>query len=70
MLCSLHSRFDDVEDQEFLVLATLMDPRYKDRFFSSTSSHNFGKALLVGEYLHTNEEIEITEPATKKLHQT
>jgi len=35
MLCSLHSRFDDVEDQEFVVLAMLLDPRYKDRFFSS-----------------------------------
>ena len=35
LLCSLRSKFDDAEDQEFLVLAMLLDPRYKDRFFSS-----------------------------------
>jgi len=59
-LC-LCSRFDDVEDQDFLVLATLLDPQYKDRFFSSRSSHQFCKSLLVGEYLHT------IEPAAKRV---
>ena len=29
MLDSLNSRFDDTEEREFLVLATMLDPRYK-----------------------------------------
>jgi len=67
MLDSLYSRFDDIEDKDFLVLATLLDPRYKEKFFSSESSHQFGKTLLVGEYLHTKEEIEVSEPAAKRV---
>jgi len=67
MLSSLCSRFDDVEDQDFLLLATLLDQQYKDRFFSSRLSRRFGKSLLVGEYLHTEEEIEISEPAAKRV---
>ena len=31
MLHSLHSRFDKIEDKDFLVLATILDPRYKDK---------------------------------------
>ena len=59
-------RFDDIEYKDFLVLGTLLDPRYKDKFFSSGSSHLFGKTLLVGEYLHTKEVIEVSEPAAKR----
>ena len=33
MLDSLHSRFVDIEDKDFLLLATLLDPRYIDKFF-------------------------------------
>ena len=67
MLDSLHSRFDEIEDKDFLVLATILDPRYKDNFFSSGSSHQFSKTLLVGEYLRTKEEVEISEPAAKRV---
>ena len=67
MLDSLHSRFDDIEDKEFLVLATLLDPRYKDKFFTSGSTRQFGKRLLLTEYLHIKEEIEISEPAAKRV---
>ena len=35
MLDSLRSRFNDIEEKDFLVIATLLDPRYKDKFFSS-----------------------------------
>ena len=67
MLDSLHSRFDDIEDKDFLVLATLLDPRYKDKFFTSGSTRQFGKRLLLNEYLHIKEEIEISEPAAKRV---
>ena len=47
------------------MLATILDPRYKDKFFSSGSSHS--KTLLVGEYLRTKEEVEVSEPAAKRV---
>ena len=65
MLDSLRSRFNDIEEKDFLVIATLLDPRYKDKFFSSGLSRQYGKTLLVDEYLHTKEEIEVSEPAAK-----
>ena len=48
------------------MLATLLDPRYKDKFFSSGPTRQFGKRLLLIEYLHVKEEIEISEPAAKR----
>ena len=35
MLESLNIRFGSIEDVEFLSLATLIDPRYKNKFFTS-----------------------------------
>ena len=67
MLNSLRSRFNDIKDKNFLVLATLLDPRYKDTFFSSGSTRQFGKRLLLIEYLHVKEEIEVSEPAAKRI---
>ena len=46
MLDSLHSRFDDIEEREFLVLATMLDPRHKNKFFSTASSRQYAKDLL------------------------
>ena len=34
MLDSLNRRYGDAESNETLVLATLLDPRFKDKFFS------------------------------------
>ena len=67
MLDSLRSRFNDIEEKDFLVIATLLDPRYKDKFFSSGLSRQYGKTLLVDEYLHTKEEIEVSEPAAIRV---
>ena len=36
MLSSLNERYSEVESNEHLVLATLLDPCFKDRFFSSS----------------------------------
>ena len=35
MLTSLQRRFDDIEDSKLLLIATCLDPRFKDKFFSS-----------------------------------
>ena len=44
MLDSLHSRFDEIEDKDFLVLATILDPRYKDNFLAV--DHHINSARL------------------------
>ena len=36
-----------------------------DKLFTNGSSRQFSKTLLVGEYLHTKEEVEVSEPAAK-----
>ena len=35
ILTSLERRFDDIEESELLLIATCLDPRFKDKFFSS-----------------------------------
>ena len=35
MLASLNRRFSDIESNETLVLATILDPCFKDKFFTS-----------------------------------
>jgi len=52
MLESLTHRFADIEDIEFLALATLLDLRYKDKFFTSSSSRQYAKEMLLTEYMH------------------
>ena len=46
MLTSLNRRYIDVESNSPLVLATLLDPRFKDKFFSGPQKRAFAKELL------------------------
>ena len=46
MLHSLKRRFCDVETNEALILGTILDPRFKDKFFTSVSARQRGKELL------------------------
>ena len=62
----LESRFDDIEEKEFLVLATMLDPRYKDKFFSTPSSHQFTRDSLMTEHSYVLEECELEEPQAKR----
>ena len=64
---SLHSRFNYIEYKDFPVLATLLDPRYKDKIFSNGSTCQFDKRILLIECLHIEEEIEISESAVKRV---
>ena len=52
MLDSLTVRFAGIEDVEFLALATMLDPRYKDRFFTDTTPWQCAKELLLSEYTY------------------
>ncbi|XP_065891705.1 zinc finger BED domain-containing protein 4-like [Dysidea avara] len=66
MLESLQKRFYDIEETDFLVLSTMLDPRYKDKFFSSTNSHESAKDLLEDVYKFQTCESDVQEPAPKR----
>ena len=58
MLDSLNRRYGDVESNETLVLVTLLDPRFKDKFFSGVDEKINAKELLdnkVAEITSTDE---------------
>ena len=46
MLSSLNRRYSDIESNESLVLATILDPCFKDKFFSGIMEHADAKILL------------------------
>ena len=64
MLESLNIRFGNIEDAEFLLLATL---RYKDKFFTSITSCQCAKEMLLSEYTYFVQESELEEPPTKRI---
>ncbi|KAI2655629.1 Zinc finger BED domain-containing protein 4 [Labeo rohita] len=49
LLEAVNRRFDSVEDEPLYALATLLDPRYKDRYFTSAQSAMSAKDALTGE---------------------
>ena len=49
MLQSIERRFADVEEKEVLVLATIIDPRFKDIFFSGAVNRQNAKKMLPDE---------------------
>ena len=46
MLTSLERRFDDIEESELLLIATCLDPRFKDKFFSSDAKRVARKCVI------------------------
>ena len=65
MLESLQRRFSNIEETDFLVLSTMLDPRFKDKFFSS-SAHEHAKVLLKEVYEVLTED-EPGEPEPKRI---
>ena len=49
MIRSLKTRFAGIEDNILLSVATIVDPRFKDRFFSSTITKSIAKDALQEE---------------------
>ena len=45
MLQSIERRFADVEQEKMLVLATMMDPGFKDKFFSDAVNRQNAKTI-------------------------
>ncbi|KAG1930242.1 zinc finger BED domain-containing protein [Pimephales promelas] len=71
LLQAVNNRFDAVEDEPLYALATLLDPRYKDRYFTSAQSAKHAKDALIWELeedLRVNSTVgvsEATEPQEK-----
>ena len=82
MLRSLEQRFCDIEENQHLLLASLLDPRFKDRFFNGPEQRQKAKEMLLEELekvsANDNAVIEVqdsgeeadtlTEPASKRVN--
>ena len=67
MLTSLKRRYADVEDNDVLVLATLLDPRCKDKFFSGSAEKLSARELLEEKVTEiTSHEESAKEPSPKR----
>ena len=49
MLRSLKQRFSDIRDKQHLVLASLLDPRFKNRFFDGAEQQAKAKEIMLEE---------------------
>ena len=67
MLSSLKRRYADVEEREELIIATTMDPRYKDKFFSKPTTKVFVKKLVVDRCTEISESND-DGPLNKRQH--
>ena len=64
MLKSLKDRYKHMESNEYYAIATLLDPRFKQRVFSSSSSAALAKQMLIAE--HEQLEMEVTSDFSPK----
>ena len=67
VLSSLKRRYADVEEHEELIIATTMDPRYKDKFFSKPTTKVFVTKLVVVRYTEISESTD-DGPLNKRQH--
>ena len=56
MLTSLNRRYADIENNTTLTIATLLDPRYKDKFFSKSSTRRITVETLNSKLSQMNNE--------------
>ncbi len=66
MLTSLNRRYKDVESDVPLALATLLDPRFKDKFFSGANKRANAKQLLDQRVAELSHREEPREPSPKR----
>ena len=52
VLDSLNARFEDVENSPLLLVATLLDPRYKDKMFSSNDIRERARTEVLKLFRH------------------
>ncbi|XP_053571558.1 uncharacterized protein LOC128661312 [Bombina bombina] len=69
LLAALQKRFSDAEQNPLYCIATLLDPRYKDRFFTNAHISRQAKEMFILGQQNISEEIEEhEEPAAKRPH--
>ncbi|XP_073722443.1 zinc finger BED domain-containing protein 4-like [Misgurnus anguillicaudatus] len=69
LAAAVKRRFSDVEEQPIYSIATLLDPRYKNRFFSNTDTAANAKEMLMRELLSSSgeeEDHDLHEPPARK----
>ncbi|XP_026087257.1 zinc finger BED domain-containing protein 4-like [Carassius auratus] len=69
LAAAVRRRFSDVEEQPLYSIATLLDPRYKNLFFSNTNTAANAKEMLMRELLRSSREEEnhdLHEPPARK----
>ena len=66
MLTSLNRRYSDVESNPNLVLATLLDPRFKDKFFSGAVERLNARELLEEKVTEITGKQDTREPSPKR----
>ena len=54
MLTSLERRLDDIEEPKLLLIATCLDPKFKDKFFS-IEAKRLARKCVIDNILDTNE---------------
>lgn len=67
MLRSLKERYRDMESNEHYAIATLLDPRFKQKVFSSSASAALAKQMLIAAHEALEEEEEDCIPKRPRL---
>ena len=71
LLSSLNRRFCDVENNEALILATILDPSFKDKFFTGIVERSNARELLENKVEKIiSESTTTTEPPAEKRAKT
>ena len=65
MLVSLQTRYNDVECNKFFALATMLDPHFEQRVFSSAASAAMAKQMLISENESNTSEQDLDPPTSK-----
>ncbi|KAI2648014.1 Zinc finger BED domain-containing protein 4 [Labeo rohita] len=67
LLDAVHRRFRDVESEPLYAVATLLDPRYKDKYFTNVEALRHAKAALKAAVLKVEEELKTTPPSDETV---
>ena len=69
MLASLKHRYENMESNEYFAIATLLDPIFKLRVFSSTSSGALAKPMLISSYETLESQDNSNPPSPKRMRE-
>ena len=65
MLVSLQTHYNDVDCNKFFALATMLDPHFEQRVFSSAASAAMAKQMLISENESNTSEQDLDPPTSK-----